>query len=155
MATININQTAQTPVEGDLDLQIAQSQTITGLLSVNQATALAAGSFVKFDATITTGGIPQFVAAAQGDIAVGVIKRTLQASSFSTGDVVEIVGAFGPVMYLTAAGSIACGAKVESDSTGAFVETLSSGKARGIAIDPVADGQLTRIIIAEPLALAS
>ncbi len=56
---------------------------------------------------------------------------------------------FGPVMWLTAAGSIACGALVESDSTGAFVQTKSANALRGIALDPATDGQLLRVLITD------
>lgn len=152
---LNINQQQQTPVEGDLDLQIAQSQTITGLLSTNQATALVAGSAVKFDSAITTGTVPQFVAAADSEVAIGYIKRTVQAASFSAGDKIEVVGCFGPCMWLTAVGTIAMGATVEDTATPGSVQTKSSNKGRGLAIGPAVDGQLVRIMIADPLALAS
>ncbi len=154
MSTININQFAQTPVQGDPDLQIASSFTITGILSANQASALNAGTPVKLDSAITSGQLPQFVAAAQGDRAFGFIKRTVKQSVFATGDKVEVMSLFGPVMWLTASGSIACGALLESDSTGAFVETKSSGALRGIAIDPAADGQLLRVLITDVSSIA-
>jgi hypothetical protein len=149
-AVLNQNQQEQTPVLGDIDLGIMMSGTISGILSVNQATALVAGAPVKFDTTITTGRLPQFVAAAQTDKAIGIIKRTLQAATFNAGDKIEVVGDFGPVMWLEATGTIACGAQVESDTTDAFVETLASGSQRGIAIDPASDGQLLRVMISNP-----
>jgi hypothetical protein len=152
---LNINQQQQTPVEGDLDLQIQRSQTITGVLSANQVTALVAGSSVKFDSAITVGGIPQFVAAAVGDVAVGYIKRTVQAASFNTGDKVEVVGNFGPVMWLTAHGTILPGATVEDYSTAGQVQTKSAQKARGLALDYATDGQLIRIMIIDPVELAA
>lgn len=147
---LNINQFQQIPVEGDLDLQIASSQTISGIVSANQATALTAGMAVKLDSAITSGNVPQFVAAGQDDVAIGYVKRTVQASSFSAADKVEITGNFGPVMWMTAAGSIACGAYVEQDSTGALIQTYTSHSKRGLMLDPVSTGQLGRVIIMSP-----
>ncbi len=154
--TININQFAPTPVLGDLDLQIAESSTISGILSANQATALVAGTPVIFDAAITSGYLPQFKAAAQSDLAFGYLKRTVQSASFSTLDKVEVVGLFGPVMWLSALSTMAPGIPVQSNTSDAtVVEAVSGGKVRGILIDPAVTGQLVRVMIAAPLALAS
>jgi hypothetical protein len=152
---LNINQQQQTPVEGDLDLQIALSLTLTGILSANQGSALVAGSAVKYDTAITTGKVPQFIAAADTDVAFGYIKRTVQSATFNAGDKIEVVGAFGPCIWLTAIGSIAGGAAVEDTATPGSVQTHASNKIRGIAIDPAADGQLLRVMITDPLATAS
>lgn len=153
--TLNINQQQQTPIEGDLDLQIAESQTITGILSTNQGSSLAAGAAVKFDTAITAGSVPQFIAAADTDVAFGYIKRTVQASTFAAGDKIEVVGAYGPCMWLTANGTIAMGAAVEDTSTPGTVQTKASNKQRGIAIQPATNGQLLRVMILDPVAAAS
>lgn len=147
--SININQFAQTPVQGDADLQIASSFTISGILSAAQVTSLNAGTPVKLDSTVTTGQLPQFVAAGASDRAFGFIKRTAKQSVFATGDKIEVMSLFGPVMWLTAEGSIACGALVESTADGAAVQTKASGALRGIAIDPATSGQLLRILITD------
>lgn len=154
---LNINQFDQQPVVGDLDLQIAASGTLTGQLSANQATALVAGSPVKLDAAITsTGGFPQFVAAAAGDLAFGYIKRTVQSARFATGDKIEVVGAYGPVMWLLANSTMAAGIPVQTNASDpTIVEAVSSGKVRGILLDPGSAGVLVRVILAAPLALAS
>jgi hypothetical protein len=154
MSIININQFAQTPIQGDADLQIASSFTITGILSATQVSSLNAGTPVKLDATVTSGQLPQFVAAAAGDRAFGFIKRTAKQSVFATGDKVEVMSLFGPVMWLTASGSIACGALVESTSDGSAVQTKASGALRGIMLDPVADGQLGRVLITDVSSIA-
>jgi hypothetical protein len=152
--SININSFGQSPIQGDPDLQIALSHTVTGLISAAQVTGLNAGTPVKLDATVTAGNLPQFVAAAASDRAFGFIKRTAKQSVFNTGDKVEVMSLFGPVMWLTAKGTIACGALVENDSTGAFVQTKASGALRGIMLDPVTDGQLGRVIITDVSSIA-
>lgn len=151
---LNINQFQQSPVQGDPDLQIAQSFTITGILSANQASALVAGQPVKLDSAITSGQLPQFVAAAAADRAFGFIKRTAKQSTFATGDKVEVMSLFGPVMWLKAVGSVACGALLESTSDGLGVQTKASGALRGIALDPAADGALLRVLITDVSSIA-
>lgn len=156
MATININQTEPTPVQGDLDLSIAQSQTISGQVSANQATALVGGQPVLLDTANSTLSFPQFVAAGVGDVALGFVKRTVQANSFPTGSDIEVVGDFGPVMWLTAAGAIVPGALVEDAAGDLTVQTHGSNKVRGIALDPASgSGILLRVIITDPVAAAS
>ncbi len=150
---LNINQFAPTPVVGDLDLSIAECRTISGILSANQATALVAGASVKFDSAITAGSVPQFVAAATTDLAFGALKRTVQAATFATGDKVEVVGDFGPVMYFLANSTMAAGIAVQknaSDST--IVEAVSAGKNFGILLDPAVAGQIVRVMITAPAA---
>lgn len=153
---ININQFAPTPVLGDLDLQIAASGTISGQLSTNQGSSLVAGTPVKFDTAITEGSLPQFIAAAATDLAFGYIKRTVQAATFAALAKIEVVGAFGPVMWLTANSTMARGIPVQSNASDAtIVEAVSSGKVRGILLDPGAAGRLVRVMLSAPLALAA
>jgi len=149
MANLNINQFQQVTVRGDLDLQISKSGVITGQISVNQATALLGGAFVKLD-TANTGPLPQFVAAAVGDAAVGTIKRNVKTDTFSAGDYVEVAGVYGPVMWLKAGATVAPQAFVEDDTSGGVI-TKSSGAARGIALDPGTSGNLFRVILTTPL----
>ncbi len=157
MATININQTEPLPVQGDLDLSIAQSQTISGQVSANQATALVGGQPVVLDSANTTLSFPQFKAAGQTDVAIGFVKRTVQANSFPTGADIEVVGDFGPVMWLTAANTIAPGGLVEDASGDLTVQayTSASNKVRGIALDPGIATGVFRVIITDPVAAAS
>lgn len=156
MATININQTEPTPVQGDLDLSIAQSSTISGQVSANQATALVGGQPVKLDSANTTLAFPQFVAAGQTDVAIGYVKRTVQANSFPTGSDIEVVGDFGPVMWLTAAAAITPGQLLEDATGDLTVQPVTSNKVRGIALDPASgSGVLLRVIITDPVTAAS
>lgn len=145
--TLNTNQFRQVPILGDLDLQIARSGVISGKVSPNQATALAAGTPVKLDSAITSGNVPMFVAAAQNDLAIGFVKRTLQSFSFNTGDVIEVVSFFGPVMWLLPNTTIAPGTQVENSSDGTTVQPFTSHSVRGIQLDPGVVNVLARVII--------
>ena len=155
-ATININAFQPQPVVGDPDLQIMLTGVISGILSANQATSLVAGTPVKLDSAITSGNIPQFVAAAQGDLAFGYLKRTVQAATFATGAPVEVIGNFGPVLWLNANSTMAPGISVQQNSSDpTIVEAVSGGKTRGILLDPATAGILVRVILTAPLAIAS
>lgn len=147
---ININQFAPTPVKGDIDLSIAESQTISCQVDSSQATALVAGQPVKL--TTAVGALPVVIAAGQTDVAFGFIKRTVQAASFNALDKVEVVGQFGPVMWLESAAAIAAGARVEDASGDLTVQTFTSNKVRGVALDAAtAANQLLRVIITTPV----
>lgn len=149
MVTMNPNQFEQGLVPGDLDLNIAMTGIISGMVSANQATALAAGSPVKLDAAVTKGRLPQFVAAAVTDKAIGYVKRTLQKSSFVAGDIIEVTMDPKPVMWLVAGGTIAMGAAVEtsgSDPT-QVITAAGTNQVRGIALDPGTSGQMIRVVL--------
>lgn len=147
--TLNSNLFQQTQVRGSLDLQISKSGVITGQISENQATALNPGDFVKLD-TANTGPVPQFVAAAVGDTGLGVLIRTVKASSFSAGDAVEVAFNGGPVIWLEAGASINPGAAVEDNGSDQVI-TKASNAQKGIALDPGTSGNLLRVIITPPI----
>lgn len=147
--TLNINQFAQTTEKGVLDLRITASGVIAGLISANQATALLPGARVKLD-TAAGKKIPTFVAASDAEQAIGVIVRNVKDGSLVANDPVEVAFFGGPVMYMEAAAAISAGAAVEG-TTDDKVQTFSSGKQVGIALDPAsADGDLLRVIITTP-----
>ena len=142
---ININQFEQTPVRGQLDLQITKSGVLSGVISASQATVLTAGSPVKLDTT--TGRVPSFVAAADSDVKFGVLMYDVKISSAVAGTYVQVALCIpGPVMWLEAGAAIAAGAMVE-DGTSDDVVTKASAKQIGVAIDPAATGELTRVIL--------
>lgn len=145
--TLNVNQFAQAAVQGDVDLGIMQTGVLSGRISPNQASALSAGTPVNLDSAVTTGKLPMFVAAASSAVALGYLKRTLRQSSFATGDDCEVVLTPAPVIYLTAKSTVAMGAYVESGSDPLTVQTLASGKPRGIALEPATDGTLVRVLL--------
>lgn len=146
MANININQFAQVPVRGQLDLQIAKSGIIQGVVSASQATALKAGDAVKLDTS--SGVIPSFIAAATSDIAIGNVVFDEKKAAPVAGDVIQVALQSGAavVMWCAAGATIVAGASVE-DLTAATMQTLASGKMRGVALDPGTSGQLFRVIL--------
>lgn len=149
---VNINQFQQQPVRGELDLQIAKSGVIQGVISANQATALKAGDFVKLDSAITTGSLPQFIAAAASDSSMFAIAFDPKKASVVAGDIVQVTFFGGPVMWVVANGTIQMGAAVESiGGSGTNVQTLASAKQRGIALDPGTANNLMRIILTNAL----
>lgn len=146
--TININQFAQTPVRGELDLQITKSGVIQGMISNNQAGTLVAGDAVKLDSAITSGQFPQFIAAAASDSSMFFLVNDPKKSSFVALDQCQITFFGGPVMWMVANGTIAPGAAVENTGgSGTNVQTLAAAKQRGIALDPGVASALIRIII--------
>lgn len=140
---MNINQFAQQTIRGQLDQNIPPGPVISGVVSANQATALKAGDAVKMDTT--SGNVPQFVAAAVSDVAIGNVVFDEKKASPVAGDAIQ-VALFGCIMWMTARGSVAVQANLENYTDGT-VQTLSSGKMRGIALDVATTGNLLRVII--------
>jgi Uncharacterized conserved protein (DUF2190) len=154
------NQFGQSVVVGNLDLDIMRTGRIAGILSPNQGSAVVAGSPAKIDTTIayTPGSVINFLQAAENDLAFGFFTPTVQNFTFASGvpTPVQVAGMYGPVMWMLANATITPGATVYSDSTGTFVTvTASSSKARGIALDYAVNGQALRVMITNPLAIAS
>lgn len=148
MANLNINQFEQVPVRGQLDLQIQKSGVISGMISANQATSLKAGDFVILDSAVTAGQLPQFIAAAASDPSAFALVFDVKKATFSALDACEATFFGGPVMWMVATGTIVPGALVESvGGSGTNVQTLAAGKQRGINLQYVTTGQLTRILI--------
>jgi hypothetical protein len=146
--TININQFEQVPVAGQLDLNINKRGVIEGQVSVNQATALSPGQPVKLD-TANTSASPQFVAAAASDVAIGHVVYDVKNSQPTAGQVIGVACNLGPVMFMLAKGTIAPGGRVEQHADGS-VQAFTSGKVRGIALDPGVAANLFRVIILTP-----
>jgi hypothetical protein len=153
------NQFGQQVAVGDIDLGIVQTGALVGILSPNQVTpgvTVVAGAPAKIDTTITSGYVVNFLQAAQTDLAIGIFKRTTMEATFGLLDIVEVILAPLPVVWLLANGTITPGATVYNDVTGAFVNTTAGGnKARGIALDYAVTGQVLRVLITNPLAIAS
>lgn len=157
--TLYTNQFSQQVAIGDLDLNIMQSGTLVGILSPNQSSpgvTVSAGMPAKFDTTITSGSVPNFLQAAQTDLAIGMFYRTTMQAVYGLLDIVHVALFGGPVMWLLANGTITPGATVYNDSTGAFVNTTGGGnKARGIALDYAVNNQVLRVLLTSPVAIAS
>lgn len=145
MALININSFQQTPVRGQLDLQIARSGVLSGQISVNEMGVPKAGDFVKLDPA-QIGSTPQFLLASTSDLAIGMLVHNVKKDSPVVGDVVEVGGLIGPVVWAVANETITSGEKLESNANG-NMELLAAGKFRAIALDPGTASNLFRMIV--------
>lgn len=154
MSTLNINQFAQLPVRGEQDLSIARSGVLSGVVSAAQATPLKAGDAVIIDPAITTvGGVPQFIAAANADVAFGYVLLDPKLATIPAPVALQVLcRSTGPVVWLVAAATIPPGSPVEQVLVGGDVQVLAAGKLRGIALDYATVGQLVRILLTPALA---
>lgn len=119
-------------IRGFVDWHISRSGILSAMVSENQETALKPGDAVILDAE-ATGNIPQVIAADETDIKAFYVTASENKSSFVAGDIIEIAGHFGPVMWMVAEADIAMGSTVEQNANG-NVQELASGLARGIAL---------------------
>lgn len=145
--SVSINQFSQASVPGQVDLQITNSGVITGKLGTVSG-SLKAGAAVKLDATLTAGFNPQFVAAADGEDALGTIIRTPKKATFVTGDEIQVAYFGGPVVWAVANATIAPGDQLEFVTTSGqpFAQPLAAGALRGLALDPAVQSGLFRMI---------
>lgn len=144
MSTLNINQTTILPVVGMIDINTMKAGIFTAI--VGTGGTLVAGQPVKFLTTNTT-VYPQVVAAAQGDVACGMVAYQEKDSTFQVGDKIDISFFGGVVIYVQAtAVAINPGTQVESDTTGLLVQAYSSHPVRGYALDYFAASAIARII---------
>lgn len=153
-STLNINQFSQVAVRGQLDLQIAASGVIQGMVSAaNTTTPLLAGDAVDLDSSITVVGAPQFLKALYTDSSFGYVAYDVKDSSTLTPGFVQVAcGYRGPVMWLIAGGTITPGAFVEqanSSTVDVVTYGTSSSKLRGVALDPGTTGNLMRVILVQ------
>jgi hypothetical protein len=149
MSNLNINQFQQVTVRGTLDLQISKDGVLTGQISVNQATDLNPGDFVKLD-TANTGPVPQFVAADDDDTGIGAIIYDVKQSTLSAGVACQVAFLGGPVMWLEAGATISPGDAVEDNGSGQVI-TKAAHAQKGIALDPGVTGELLRVILTSPI----
>lgn len=151
---LNINQFAQSPVQGQLDLAINPT-VVSGVVSSTSAGGLIAGQAVKM--VDAAGGIPTFVEAALNtDDVYGFLCYNIKNSTFEVGEAVEIACMRNSVMYMTASGAIARNAQVMVVIASKKVATWSaSARIIGRAFDKAAaDGDLIRVTIDLPGATA-
>ena len=150
--TININQFKQTPVRGQLDEQISRSGVLSAQISANQATDMQAGDSVKLDPAGTV-NVPQLLKAGPTDLAIGRLAFDVKKATFQAGDMCGVAGLIGPVMFLTGGATLAPGVAFQDDSSTPEKEVaVTSGKARGLVLDPASNGELSRFIILAPVA---
>ncbi len=146
---LNPNAFDQTGViRGFIDWSIQKSGVLSAMVSANQATALKPGDPVKLDSA-ATGNTPQFVAAAASDAKAFYVTASENKSSFVAGDIIEVAGHFGPIMWMLAEATIAMGATVEQNANG-NVQTLNTGKPRGMALLNGTTGNAVPVLILVP-----
>lgn len=152
--TLNINQFAQSPVKGMLDLKF-NPETIVCRVSDSEVTALVPGQAVKI--SDVAGGIPVVTAvAADTDDVYGFVNYNIKNQSFAAGVEVEISFFRGNVMYMEASAAMARNAQVAVVVAGQKIVTAGAGqRIVGRLIDKAsADGDLVRVVIDLPGATA-
>lgn len=141
----NLNQFAPGNQKGKVDMDILTYGSIECQVGSGQATALAPGDRLKL--STSSGYIPQVVKANHNEEAFGFVALDPKSSAPVAGDFIRVVPLYtGIILWMTAGATIAAGAEVEQESDGDVI-TLASGLKMGTAIDPVASGALTRVII--------
>lgn len=148
--TQNVNQFAQTPEQGFLDLQTGQSNVLNGGISLSEAGTLIAGQAVKMEDS--AGGVPKFLKlAANTDKTFGFVVYNQKDTGFTAGMGASIA-IDGSVMYMTAGAAIARGAKLEVVyTTDKVITSAGTNPVVGIALDKAAaDTDLIRVLIQTP-----
>lgn len=152
--TLNINQFKQSPVKGEMDLQLNPT-IIAGQLDVTSAGNLLPGTAVKM--VDSAGGVPKFVeiSAATDDV-YGFLVYDIKKQNFDAYDAVQVACMRNSVMYMEASAAIARNAQVMPVVSGWKVATAtSSQRIIGRAFDKAAaDGDLIRVTIDLPGATA-
>lgn len=140
------------PARGDLSEAIAKSGVLAGVLT---AGTLHAGDRVKLDSTVTTPGFIGFVAAADNEVAFGVIKRTVKQATFiATTDPggsedtnkVEVAFAGGQAVYEVGGTTLTPGTPVAM-SSGFLAAVDGTHLQMGLLIDYVTQSSVGRVII--------
>lgn len=157
--TLYTNQFGQSVAVGDIDLGIQQWGALAGIVSPNQAspaTTILAGSPAKFDTTITSGFVPNFLQAAITDAGIiGIFKRTSMEGLFAIGDQVEVALFGGPAIWMLAAATITPGQTVYLNSSNGVVGTGGGAKSIGIALDYATSGNVLRVLLASAVGVSA
>jgi len=149
----NINQFAQTTVQGQIDLD--HGNVITGQVDSSQATALIAGQAVKI--TTTAGGLPKFVAlAANTDQTFGFVIRNVKDQDYPALSNFELA-MNDSIMWMAATGAITRGASVEvAYATNQIAPSAGINPVVGIALDTAVNANdLIRVYIKVPTVVAN
>lgn len=146
---LNINQFAQTTVQGQLDL-LFPGGVLSAQVDSTQATPLIAGQAVKM--TTTSGGLPKFVALASNtDSTFGFVARNLKDASDAAYANFELAFT-DSVMWMTSNAAIARNSNVEVViSNNTVITSAGINPVIGIALDTAtASAQLIRVLIKVP-----
>ncbi len=144
--SLDINQFAQTPVQGMIDLSF-QGSVISAQVGSAQATALVAGQAVKL--ATTAGGVPKVIGlAANTDVSWGFVLRNLKDANFPAFAAVEIA-LQNTVVWMTAGAAITRGAKLEVVyTTNKVITNAGTNPVVGYAFDTASgDGALIRVYV--------
>lgn len=148
---LNVNQFAQIPVVGMLDLETAPATVLTGAVSVDQVTALVAGQGVKVENT--AGGVPKVLAlASSSETPNFLVVRNLKDQNFPASARLELAGD-GAIIWMNANAAIARWAAVELDNAtpGNVGPAAGVNPVVGIAFDSASvTGQLIRVLVQLP-----
>lgn len=149
-----LNQFAQTPVLGDLDLEISTGagSVFSAIVNTSQATPIVAGTALKWAATSYLGGPPQVLSANAGDQICGFATRNLKDASVSATNRLEVAGS-DSALWLTANAAITRGQSVEAVvATPGLVQTaLGILPIAGYALDTALNnGDLIRVVLTVP-----
>lgn len=143
---LDINQQDILPIPGEIDIQTMSNGYFTAIVDSSQATAIKAGQPVKLLAS-NTGPCPRIVAAAQNDVACGIVAYITKGATFVAGDKIEIAFFGGLVIFVQAtAVAITPGTQMESDATGLLYQAYTSNKVRGYALDYFPASGVARMI---------
>lgn len=154
-----LNQFSQTPVQGDLDLEIStgSGSVFSAVVNSTQATAIVAGQALKWATTTFLGGPPQVLAAAAGDQICGFAVRNLKDASVPANNRLEMAGE-DCAMWLTANAAISRGQAVEIVAATPGLVNPSAGilPVIGYALDTALNnGDLIRVILRVPTGVAA
>lgn len=146
VAQPNINQFAQTPFQGQLDLLFGGDGVIGATVDSTLVTPLVPGQAVKL--SNTAGGPPVVTADVDGDDTFGFVTYNVKDQNYPAGAAVEIALS-GCAMYMTAQAAINRGDAVELDTADLEVTTaLGFNPPVGYALDKALNaGDLIRVLI--------
>jgi hypothetical protein len=146
--SLNQNQFAQIPVQGQLDLSY-NTTTIACQVDSTQVGSLVPGQSVKLIDSL--GGVPKVVAVtSDSDTVFGFVNYNVKDRLYAAGDALEISSLYGNVMFLQATAAIARGALLKGVvATVGGVATVTAGaKIVGWALDKAANsGDLIRVAV--------
>ncbi len=154
-ASQSMNQFAQSPFLGQLDLMVGPTNTYAGQVDAGQTTPVYAGTAMKI--VNTTGGIPKFVACtAQTDETWGFVSYDVKSRVYVAGDRFEIATA-GSCMWLYATAQTDSGEQVVlgAVSPGSVSPVSGPHTANSILVGRALDqatayGSLIRVLLESP-----
>lgn len=153
--SLNINQFAQTPVKGQLDLSVGVRSVISCQIDSSSAGGLVPGQAVKI--VDVKGGIPNVVeCSAASDDVFGFITYGIKDKMHDAGSKAEIAFFRGSCMIMEASAAISANSPVSIVVSGQKVAPSASGDMIvGRALDKAsASGEFVRVMIDLPGSLA-